>query len=390
VFAKLGMGRDSGEKFAAELAGSAFLREHAGIATPTPVVSGLVVVDGGSVLVTEALVERPPPNRTGEDWRSIGQVLATLHQVHAAEFGFQHPRGFFGPLCQDNTPVSSNRWVDFYAERRVLPLLQSTAASGRLPMDLAGGIERLPSLCGPELPPTLLHGDAQQNNFVSTDAGAVAADVAPYFGHPEIDLALLDYFHPVPGDVFHEYRERAPLDPGFSERRDLAHLRRPRVRRGRRRPVRSPCPRAARRDGSPPQLANRSRGNDPPPPPQHRAGRTTGMFHPSRSPHREPPERVESTERPTGGGSDQVVTDPTPRRCTWPNYSLSASQSIGTPPNYGRPSPTLTYTTATSGPPLPAVGGRGRSSIWDGFVAPAWGRAVGMHGSLKALYPPNG
>jgi fructosamine-3-kinase len=36
--------------------------------------------------------------------------------------------------------------------------------------------------------------------FVTTDTGAVVADVAPYFGHPEIDLALVDYFHPVPDD----------------------------------------------------------------------------------------------------------------------------------------------------------------------------------------------
>jgi hypothetical protein len=44
-------------------------------------------------------------------------------------------------------------------------------------MDLAADIERvvqrLPSVGGPEPQPTLLHGDAQQNNFVSTDAGAV-------------------------------------------------------------------------------------------------------------------------------------------------------------------------------------------------------------------------
>jgi fructosamine-3-kinase len=92
-------------------------------------------------------------------------------------------------------------------------------------MDLARDIgellERLPTLCGAEPIPTLLHGDAQQNNFVSTDAGAVLADVAPYFGHHEIDLALVDYFHPVPDDVFHAYRDRGQLDAGFAERRDL-------------------------------------------------------------------------------------------------------------------------------------------------------------------------
>jgi len=225
VFAKLGVDSDADEKFDAELSGLTVLRERAGVATPTPIASGLVPVDHGFVLVTEALSERPPEDRTREDWRSIGRALAMLHQVHASRFGIEHLNGFFGPLRQDNTPVSSNRWVDFYAERRVLPVLRSAVDSGRLPMDLATDVdrlvERLPSVCGPEPHPTLLHGDAQQNNFVSTDAGAVVADVAPYFGHPEIDLALVDYFHPVPDDVLHAYREVAPLDTAFAERRDL-------------------------------------------------------------------------------------------------------------------------------------------------------------------------
>jgi fructosamine-3-kinase len=225
VFAKLGVDRDADEKFEAELRGLTLLRERAGIATPTPIATGLVPLGHGAVLVTEALSERRSEHRTREDWRSIGQTLAKLHQVHDPRFGLEHHNGFFGPLRQDNTPVTSNRWVDFYAERRLLPALRSAVRSGRLPMDLAADVElladRLPSLCGPEPQPTLLHGDAQQNNFVSTDAGAVVADVAPYFGHSEIDLALVDYFHPVPDDVLHAYRDVAPLDAGFIERRDL-------------------------------------------------------------------------------------------------------------------------------------------------------------------------
>jgi fructosamine-3-kinase len=225
LFAKLGVDGDADEKFEAELRGLTVLRDRAGVMTPTPIEGGLVPLDHGSVLVTEALSERRPEDRAREDWRSIGETLARLHQVHDERFGLADLNGFFGPLRQDNTPVSSNRWADFYAERRVLPVLQSAVGSGRLPTDLAANIERLlqrlPSVCGPEPQPTLLHGDAQQNNFVSTDAGAVVADVAPYFGHPEIDLALVDYFHPVPDDVLDAYGDVAPLDSGFAERRDL-------------------------------------------------------------------------------------------------------------------------------------------------------------------------
>jgi fructosamine-3-kinase len=225
VFAKLSMGEDAGEMFQAELSGLTLLRERARIATPTPIGSGLLPLDHGFLLLTEGLSERPPQDRTREDWRSIGHTLATLHQVQGTRFGLEDQDGFFGPLPQDNRPVTSSRWVDFYTERRVLPLLRSAVDSGQLPADLAAHlehlVEQLPSICGPEPQPTLLHGDAQQNNFVSTDRGAVVADVAPYFGHPEIDLALVDYFHPVPNDVFDAYCEITSMDADFSLRRDL-------------------------------------------------------------------------------------------------------------------------------------------------------------------------
>ncbi|RPI34356.1 MAG: hypothetical protein EHM70_03100, partial [Chloroflexota bacterium] len=46
-------------------------------------------------------------------------------------------------------------------------------------------------------------------------------DPAVYYGNPEMDLAFIDYFHPVPEDVFMGYQELMPIDPGFNERRDL-------------------------------------------------------------------------------------------------------------------------------------------------------------------------
>jgi fructosamine-3-kinase len=49
-------------------------------------------------------------------------------------------------------------------------------------------------------------------------------DAAPYFGHPEIDLAMPDFFQPVPADALTAYREITPIDPGFPERRELWRL----------------------------------------------------------------------------------------------------------------------------------------------------------------------
>ncbi|MDT3446515.1 MULTISPECIES: fructosamine kinase family protein [unclassified Pseudofrankia] len=83
---------------------------------------------------------------------------------------------------------------------------------------------RLPALCGPDPAPALQHGDAQQNNFVSTADGAAVIDVAPYYGHPEADLALVDYFSPVGQELFRAYAEIVPIDPGFPDRRELWRL----------------------------------------------------------------------------------------------------------------------------------------------------------------------
>jgi fructosamine-3-kinase len=234
VFAKLGGSPDAAEQFTAELRGLALIRSRAAVATPVPVAGGIVATGAGTLLLYEALPERgdaagqPGDSRTPGDYAAIGRTLAALHQVHGKTFGLAEFDGFFGPLPQCNRPTGSGRWADFYAERRVLPMLRLAVDSGYLPAGLAHGMERvtarLPVLCGPDPVPTLLHGDAQQNNFISTPDGAAVIDVAPYFGHPEADLALVECFTPADPELLRAYAELAPLDPGFGGRRELWRL----------------------------------------------------------------------------------------------------------------------------------------------------------------------
>jgi fructosamine-3-kinase len=217
VFAKFSDAANGLEQFEIELAGLRLLAERAGVLTPTPV--GMVPVPGGSILVLEAV---RPVDRTPHQWRQIGQTLARIHKIQGDRFGLETD-GYFGPLAQENTPTRD--WPTFYAERRLEPGLRLALDSGNLPPRLIRQVEtvisRLPELCGPKAVPTLLHGDAQQNNYISTDEGAVVIDPAVYYGHPEVDLAALDYFQPVPDHVFDGYQEELPLDPGFWERRHL-------------------------------------------------------------------------------------------------------------------------------------------------------------------------
>jgi protein-ribulosamine 3-kinase len=217
VFAKFSEAANGFEQFEIERAGLRLLHERSGVLIPAPI--GIIPVTGGNVLVLETVqaVERTPRH-----WRQIGQTLARIHQIKGDRFGLE-THGYFGPLYQDNTPMGD--WPTFYAERRLWPGLKLAVDSGNMPPVIARQVEklisRLPKLCGPKVVPSLLHGDAQQNNFISTEMGAVVIDPAVYYGNPEMDLAYIDYFQPVPTEVFDSYQDQMPIDSGFWERRDL-------------------------------------------------------------------------------------------------------------------------------------------------------------------------
>jgi protein-ribulosamine 3-kinase len=217
AFAKLSEAAHGIDQFEAELAGLRVLSERAGVLAPAPI--GIVPVPGGAMLVLEAA---DAVARTAREWREIGRTLARIHRVPGDRWGFER-QGYFGPLYQDNRPMDD--WPTFFCERRLWPRLMGAIDSGNLPTDVIRQVERLaarlPGLPIPQAEPCLLHGDAQQNNFISTRLGAMVIDPAVYYGHPEMDLAYVDYFQTVPDDVFVGYQEIRPIDPGFGERRDL-------------------------------------------------------------------------------------------------------------------------------------------------------------------------
>lgn len=222
VFAKLATPTEVMSQLTSELAGLRLVAA-AGVGVPEPIGNGRVdLPDGSAVLLLEALDERV--GRTPSDWQHIGRALAKLHSVEGQSYGAT-TNGYFGPLLMDNSPVDFNTWAEFYAVRRVLPYLRTARDAGSVDAATTAKVEalvaRLPELAGPDPGPRLLHGDAQHHNFLSTDAGAVMIDVSPYFGHPELDLALLDYFAPVPPETWSAYAEIRPIDQGFEQRREL-------------------------------------------------------------------------------------------------------------------------------------------------------------------------
>ena len=217
VFVKLGVGPCAAELFSCEAAGLSAIFEMAGVLTPAVV--DCLSIPHGALLVLEAV---DVIERTETGWEGAGHSLARIHSVKGPRFGF-HEDSYWGDFRQNNRPLDS--WSTFFWERWVEPRVANGLDEGHLTVDFAKEVgrlgHRLDTICGPSVEPSLVHGDAHQNNILSTLEGAVFVDPNVHFGHPEFDLAFVDYFHPVPEALFSAYEEILPIDEGFSERREL-------------------------------------------------------------------------------------------------------------------------------------------------------------------------
>lgn len=217
VFVKAGTGEPAREQIAAEAGGLSALSERAGVFTPAVV----AVRETGrwTLMIMEALSVQL---RHQDQAREMGAALARVHSVKGDAFGFPH-HCYWGDLFQDNTP--EDNWPTFFAARRIEPRLRAAVDSGNLPASFVPKVHavarRLPELCGPAIAPTLLHGDAHQNNFLPTARGVALIDPAVYHGHPEVDLAFIDFFSPVPHAFFDGYASVGHLDAGFPARKQL-------------------------------------------------------------------------------------------------------------------------------------------------------------------------
>lgn len=152
-----------------------------------------------------------------EAWADLGELTARLHRTTGASFGWPENYSFAAVgICNDWL----DDWPRFWAERR---LLEHCA---RLPSALARRVETLAARLPERLParpaPSLLHGDLWGGN-VLVDAGRVTGliDPACYFGHSEVDIAMLRLFGN-PGDAF--YAGYGPLERGHEDRLPIYQL----------------------------------------------------------------------------------------------------------------------------------------------------------------------
>ena len=177
-----------------------------------------------SFLVLEYLAESIP----GPEFPiRFAQSLAQLHKVSQSHFGLDHDN-YIGSSPQKNMLTVNG--LDFFREQRLRSQQELARQSCKLPASTDKKLDTLCDRLGDYLDisgekPALLHGDLWSGNyFPDTDQTPCIFDPAVYFGLREADLAMTELFGRLPQEFYDAYHEAFPLNPGYSERKDLYNL----------------------------------------------------------------------------------------------------------------------------------------------------------------------
>ncbi|QGN06079.1 fructosamine kinase [Halorhabdus sp. CBA1104] len=157
--------------------------------------------------------------------RNAAEHVAALHDVTAEAVGFPFDT-LVGSLDQPN-PWREN-WIAFFRAQRLVPQLRGAREDGPLGDDLAARVQAvaddLEDLLSQPAEPALLHGDVWRTNVLAAE-GEVRAflDPATYYGHPEIELAYIDWTETFGNPFFDRYRSLRSIEPGFFESRRFVY-----------------------------------------------------------------------------------------------------------------------------------------------------------------------
>ncbi|MGZ8997264.1 MAG: fructosamine kinase family protein [Allosphingosinicella sp.] len=150
-------------------------------------------------------------------WADIGDQIACLHARTGESFGW--PVDFsIGTVQLDNREASV--WPRFWGEQRLVSAVSVIDRPWR------ERVEHLVARLDDHLPaspaPALLHGDLWSGNMLVRDGHLAALiDPACYYGHHEVDLAMICLFG-VPEDSF--WDSYGALEPGWRNRRPIYQL----------------------------------------------------------------------------------------------------------------------------------------------------------------------
>jgi fructosamine-3-kinase len=207
-----------------------FPKEHQGLALLRSAESGLRIpevlgtrtADNGTDFIVMSHIEEGSPSSGSH--RQFGKQLAALHNTTVDQYGLDHDN-YIGRLPQSNDRHAS--WVDFFIEERLQPQLRMATDAGKL-TSVRQNFERLykelPGILADE-PPSLLHGDLWGGNyFFDAEGEATIYDPAVYYGNREMELAFTHLFGGFSAAFYNAYEEAYPLQPGFTDRKDIYNL----------------------------------------------------------------------------------------------------------------------------------------------------------------------
>lgn len=149
----------------------------------------------------------------------LAKMLSNLHKIENDAFGFEFDN-FIGSLNQKNT--LQNNWLDFYYQFRISAQLKLAIDNQKIETDYHKKVDNMfknISLEFPHIVPSLLHGDLWSGNYMTDNAGKpVLIDPAIYFGHREMDIAMMKLFGGFNDEIFRLYDELLPLEYRWQDR----------------------------------------------------------------------------------------------------------------------------------------------------------------------------
>jgi fructosamine-3-kinase len=174
-------------------------------------------------IVMEYLEPRSSPAPADEE--ALGRGLAELHRRSADQFGFAGDT-WCGATRQVN--AWSLTWPEFYATRRLAPLLRAIVDERGLPAPERALYDRLVARLPEWLParatPALIHGDLWSGNVLWTTDGPALVDPACSYADREMEFGITTLFGGLTPRAWSAYEEAHPLEPAWRERNPLYQL----------------------------------------------------------------------------------------------------------------------------------------------------------------------
>lgn len=219
-FLKLNNSTNAHQMFQVEANGLELIRNTNTI--KTPLVLAQDTFEDTSFLLLEYIESKSPST---QDFDTLGQQLAKLHQCTSDTFGLDHDN-FIGSLPQSN--IKQKTWLGFYTEERLLPQLHLAKKNGFLSDGECPSSIQIKTALAPlleNIKPSLLHGDLWSGNYsISKDGAPYLIDPAVYYGHHEMDIAMSQLFGGFSPTFYEAYFSALPADEHTSTRIDIYQL----------------------------------------------------------------------------------------------------------------------------------------------------------------------